>query len=133
MFVELFGNALWFKYPDISRDAHLTIRLHRTLRVPDDGNKYPLPPQLGVFPLALVDDFPDEMPEAWLKHGGILLPMYQSEAVWLEFEAKTTSFAVKVGTGKINALTGRSWSDDLRENPQDYLTVPPQRWLDGYC
>lgn len=131
--VELFGDALWFRFPGVDKDAHLTVRFHRTLRVPDDGKKYPLPPRLGFFPLSVVDDFPNKLPEAWLRHGGILFPMYQSEALWLEFEATGAAFAVKVAAGKINALTSQSWVNELNGSPQDYMAVPPQRWLDGYC
>src|SRR5262249_9140517 len=42
-------------------------------------------------------------------------------------------FAIKVAAGKINAVTGQPWSDGLHHNPQDYMVVPPQPWLDGYC
>jgi hypothetical protein len=33
--------------------------------------------------------------------------------------------------GKICALTGRPWSEDLHAHPQDYMVSPPQPWLDG--
>jgi hypothetical protein len=39
----------------------------------------------------------------------------------------------KVATGKINAVTGEGWTAGLNRNPQDYLIVPEQPWLDGYC
>ena len=41
--------------------------------------------------------------------------------------------AVKVAAGKVNAVTGEPWSDGLTERPQDYLVVPDQPWLDGFC
>jgi len=55
--------------------------------------------------------------------------------------------AVKIGTGKINAISGETWCKGLRrqadnartwQNPdyagdQDYLVIPEQPWLDGYC
>jgi hypothetical protein len=60
--------------------------------------------------------------------------MYQSEAMWLHFGSPTGyPFAVKVATGKINAVSGEPWRDGLNRNPQDYLPVPEQPWLDGYC
>jgi hypothetical protein len=63
-----------------------------------------------------------------------MLPMYQSEALWLNFSTRSRyPFAVKVATGKINAVTGEAWSEGLHERPQDYLVVPDQPWLDGYC
>jgi hypothetical protein len=42
-------------------------------------------------------------------------------------------FAVKIATGKINALTGDQWNGNLCGNLQDYLVAPEQPWLDGYC
>ncbi len=138
--IELKSDRLVVSFSELSRDAVLTIDFQRTLRIPDDGKDYPLPPGLESFPLRHIDDHADRVPAAWLKRGGVLLPMYQSEALWLNFRAqhvpdRETSypFAVKVATGKINAATGESWRDGLSRNPQDYLVVPTQPWLDGYC
>src|SRR5512134_3415450 len=130
--IELRKDTLVFSFPEVHRDARLRIELQRTLRIPDDGRTYPLPPGLGRFPLRHVDDFAERVPRKWLAHGGALLPMYQSEAMWLNFDAEYP-FAVKVATGKINAATGDPWSDGLHRRPQDYLSVPTQPWLDGYC
>ncbi|MFA5646607.1 MAG: hypothetical protein WDA18_09720 [Candidatus Ratteibacteria bacterium] len=41
-------------------------------------------------------------------------------------------FAVKISTGKINAVTGEVDTTGLK-TPQNYLIVPKQPWLDGYC
>ena len=65
--------------------------------------------------------------------------MYQAEALWLNFEADSGDyehpypFAVKVATGKVSAITGEPWREALNQDPQDYLVVPEQPWLDGYC
>ncbi len=66
-------------------------------------------------------------------HGVLLpfLPMYQSEAMWINFGGRYP-MAVKVAAGKINALTGEPWTEGLCEDPQDYLVVPDQPWLDGF-
>jgi hypothetical protein len=87
-----------------------------------------------------IDDFARRIPAEWLKRGGLLLPMWQSEALWLSFRSPYLSereieypFAVKVATGKVNAITGETWRHGLSRNPQDYLVVPGQPWLDGYC
>ncbi|MGH8574690.1 MAG: hypothetical protein ACREX8_19285 [Gammaproteobacteria bacterium] len=45
---------------------HLAVRFERTLRIPDDGRPYPLPPNLGSFPLRRVADYADRVPDAWL-------------------------------------------------------------------
>ena len=112
--------------------ATLTIGLQRTLRIPDDGMIYPLPAGLGSFPLRSVDDYADTVPETWTKRGGVVMPMYQSEALWIRFRSRYP-FAVKIGAGKINAVSGESWKSDLQGDPQDYVVVPGQRWLDGFA
>lgn len=41
-------------------------------------------------------------------------------------------FAIKVAAGKINAVSGELWTNGLNQDPQDYMVVPGQPWLDGY-
>lgn len=138
--IELKDDSLVFSFPEAHPEAKLRIKFMRTLRIPDDGKGYPLPPGLGRFPLRHVDDHAENVPPLWLEHGGVMLPMCQSEALWLNFESAYLElhgsgfpFAVKVATGKIDALTGKPWRDSLHNEAQDYLIVPEQPWLDGYC
>ena len=42
-------------------------------------------------------------------------------------------FVLKVAAGKINAVTGDQWTDGIHCEPQDYVVIPEQPWLDGYC
>ena len=136
MALELQRESLIFAFPEVHPDAKLNITFMRTLRIPDDGKTYPLPPGLGNFPVRHVDDFADRIPAQWKDHGGVMLPMYQSEAMWLHFTVSNAGyqgpypFAIKVATGKRSALTGEDWSPTLRE--KDYCVAPKQRWLDGY-
>jgi hypothetical protein len=130
--IELRKDRLVFRFPDVHKDAELTIDFQRTLRIPDDGQDYPLPAGLGPFPLRHVDDFADGVPDSWLEHGGVMLPMYQSEAMWLNFSGGYP-VAVKVAAGKINAVSGETWLDGLHRDPQDYVVASRQPWLDGYC
>ncbi len=130
--IELKHDELSFRFPEVHPHAKLSLNLQRTLRIPDDGDDYPLPPGLGAFPLRHVDDFAARLPELWKKHGGVMLPMYQSEALWVNLHGRYP-FAVKVATGKINALTGERWTDGIHRDPQDYMVTPDQPWLDGYC
>lgn len=110
----------------------VTIEFQRTTRIPDDGKKYPLPAGLGLFPLRAVDDFIGTIPESWEKRGGVLMPMYQSEALWIGFSSRYP-FAVKIGAGKINAVSGETWSTNLQQEPQNYVVLPEQPWLDGFA
>lgn len=108
------------------------LTFHRTLRIPDDGRAYPLPAGLGLFPVLRVADYRDRIPAAWGWDDGVFIPMYQREAVWLGFAAAPWKpNAVKVGAGRVNAVTGAAWDEGLRADPQDYLVCPPQPWLDG--
>ncbi len=138
--IELRDDSLSFSFPDVHKDARLTIHFHRTLRIPDDGRDWPLPPGIGSFPLRKVDDFAELAPKPWLAHGGVMLPMYQAEAMWLSFDSDDIAghdvpypFAIQIAAGKINAASGEPWSDTLVAEPQSYLVVPEQPWLDGFC
>src|SRR5215212_11904918 len=108
------------------------VSFHRTLRVPDDGQSYPLPPGLGRLPIHRVADFPSADPGLSPDGDGVFVPLYQREALWIGFDAAAWKpNAVKIGVGGVNAVTGTAWDDRLRANPQDYLVSPPQVWLDG--
>ncbi len=137
--IELKHDSLVFTFPEVHPEARLTVNFQRTLRIPDDGSDYPLPPGLGSFPIRHVDDNHDRVPETWLQHGGVMLPMYQSEAMWLNFSTSyiedqaSYPFAIKIATGKRNAVSGGPWAEDLHRKPQDYVVAPKQPWLDGYC
>jgi hypothetical protein len=115
------------------RIGDLAIAFHRTLRIPDDGRRYPLPPSLGHFPVCRVADYAHRVPRSWLEHGGVFLPMYQREAMWLSFNPikHWRPQAVKVAVGMVNAISGEPWSQAIGPGEQDYLVCPPQPWLDG--
>lgn len=137
--IELQGNRLTFSFPEVHAAARLSIDFQRTLRIPDDGEAYPLPPGLGRFPLEHVDDHASSVPRAWLRRGGVMLPMFQAEAMWLNFDSDFVRghdaqypFAIKVATGKQCAVSGKDWTDGLQRDPQNYMVVPEQPWLDGY-
>jgi hypothetical protein len=135
--LELVNNTLVFRFPEVHPDAVLTVILHRTLRIPDDGKEYPLPPSLGSFPCVHIDDYKTRVPEKWVGRGGVMIPMYQSEALWFSLNPGHCAergvqypFAIKCATGKVSAITGKEWSKKLRAD--DYMVAPGQPWLDGY-
>lgn len=106
-----------------------TVTFKRTLRIPETG-LHPLPPSLGSFPLRRVQDYPDRVPVEWLAHGGIMLPVYQREAMWLSFGSGEPA-ALQIGIGKVCAVSGEGWADRLAHDPQNYVGLPEQPWLDG--
>lgn len=108
----------------------VAVRFIRTLRLPESGT-HPLPPGLGEFPVRRVADHPDTVPEAWRARGGVMLPVYLREAMWLSFGGTTEPAALQVGVGKVCAVSGKPWSDRLSRKPQNYVVLPRQPWLDG--
>jgi len=112
--------------------GRFAVSFQRTLRIPDDGRTYPLPPGLGVFPIYKVEDYSDRVPPLWREQGGAFIPMYQREALWLGFDAATWKpNAVQIAVGRINAISGAEYGERLRANPQNYIVCPDQPWLDG--
>jgi len=137
--LKLQENVLTFDFPEVHPEAKIQIIFQRTFRIPDDGKEYPLPPGLGKFPVKLVDDCKDRVPAEWAEHGGVMLPMYQAEAMWVQFlparvrrkGARQYPFAIRVAAGKVNAVSGEEWKKKLKKG--DYMVAPPQKWLDGFC
>jgi hypothetical protein len=108
-----------------------SVSFQRTLRIPDDGREYPLPPGLGTFPIHRAADFP-KTPAVWRESGDAFIPMYQREAMWLGFDAESWKpNAVQIGVGNINAVSGEAWAEGLSAKPQNYVVCPAQPWLDG--
>ncbi|MGW0289154.1 hypothetical protein [Streptomyces tuirus] len=108
----------------------VAVRFIRTLRLPESGT-HPLPPGLGEFPVRRVADYADRVPEAWRARGGVMLPVYLREAMWLSFAGTSEPAALQVGVGKVCAVSGRPWSDRPGRDPQNYVVIPRQPWLDG--
>ena len=138
--ITLEDNRLSFSFPEVHDNANCSIEFQRTLRIPDDDKDYPLPPGLGYFPLRHLDDYAPRLPDEWLRRGGVIAPMHQAEAMWINFKSRynywseqSYPFAVKIATGKICAITGKTWVNKLNSDPQDYVVLPKQPWLDGYC
>jgi hypothetical protein len=138
--VELKHDRLEFSFPEVHPNAAMGVAFQRTLRIPDDGSDYPLPPGLGAFPLSHVDDVAAKVPAAWIEHGGVMLPMYQADAMWLNFQTRYDDerncdypCAIMIAAGKINAVSGSPWTNQLGRDPQNYLVAPDQPWLDGFC
>ncbi len=132
--IQIRHENLRFSFPEIHEDAVFDIDFQRTLRIPDDDTVHSLPPGLGRFPLRNIDRFPKTAPAAWLERGGAMLPMFQSEALWLNFHAHAGyPCLVMIAAGGINAVTGETHTGKPFPDPQNYIVAPTQPWLDGYC
>ncbi|MBE9008650.1 hypothetical protein IQ250_00270 [Pseudanabaenaceae cyanobacterium LEGE 13415] len=109
-----------------------SVSFQRTLRIPEDGNVYPLPPGLGAFPIHSVVDYWDRVPPTWRSQNSYFISMYQREALWLGFDgAMWKPNAVKIAIGKVDAISGQAWDEALHSQPQNYIVCPNQPWLDG--
>jgi hypothetical protein len=116
----------------ISVGRFFSVDFQRTVRLPDDGRKYLLPPGLGSFPLRCVSEFAGRVPATWLERGGFLLPMHRHEALWLSFGCPFWHpVAVRVEVGGVCALTGAHRVGGLSASPQNYMVAGDQPWLDG--
>jgi len=103
--ITLEQQKLVIRFPDIHKDAMARITFQRTLRIPDDGSDYPLPPGMGEFPLHHIDDYRSKLPAGWARHGGVFMPMYQSEALWLNFDGGYHDYPIAI-QGNNPGLTG---------------------------
>jgi len=133
--ITLEGQQLLIRFPEVHKLAVARISFQRTLRIPDDGKDYPLPPGMGNFPLHHVEDYAEKVPGKWARHGGVFMPMYQSEALWLSFDSAYHDYpiALQIAAGKINAVNGEAWQEDMQFEPQGYVVSNQQPWLDGFC
>jgi hypothetical protein len=114
----------------LARD--INVEFQRTLRIPDDGREYPLPPGLGAFPVFAGRSLP-RVPRQWRGENVFVIPIHQREAMWLSFHAPWWKpHALKVGIGRVDAISGAPYdSCRLNVQPQDYVVIPDQPWLDG--
>jgi len=120
------------EHDSIHIGERFSVSFLRTLRIPDDGKPYPLPPGLGRFPLFKVEEYFTNAPDLWCTRGDVFLPMYQREALWLGFHAAAWKpNAAKISVGGVNAISGESDEKELHREPQNYVVCPPQPWLDG--
>lgn len=120
----------------------LRISFRRTIRVPDNKELSKLPPDLGGFQLHKVQDYTERLPRNLVEKGGVFFPMYQREAMWIDFKANVP-FMIKIYCGGVNVVSGEHASEGTETKQrraklleqgkpiQDYVVVPEQRWLDG--
>jgi hypothetical protein len=135
--IVLQDDNLVFRFPDVHEHAEAGMEFQRTLRIPDDGKTYPLPPGLGALPVRHVEDYEARVPADWCDRAGVMMPLYQAEAMWISFGGGRRfggyPCAIKIAAGKINAISGKPWRPQLDASERDYIVVPEQPWLDGFC
>lgn len=84
-----------------------SVSFERTTRIPDDNKLHHLPSSLGRYQLFSVEKYSKHLPKNVAKAGGVFFSMWQREAMWLNFDAGTRKYAVRVFVGRVNAITGQ--------------------------
>jgi len=108
--VELLGEStLLFRFPEIHREVSCNIDFERTLRLPEQPKRrHPLP-GAGLLPLRPVDTFANRLPDSVITRRGVVMPMWQADALWLGFWQWNGNphyvFAIKVQQSGIDAVT----------------------------
>lgn len=104
----------------------------RTSRIKVDDNSHALPPHLGAYSEFKVADY--FCPEEW-SNDGIFIPVKEGDPLWFDFGGNDEC-AILCAVQRINPVTGEpaDLESGLSKDPaQNYLTMPTQRWLDGYA
>lgn len=136
--IEVRSDDLILNFSNVHPDARFTISFKRTLRLPDNVNLPCVPPTWGQFQLASLDDYKGMIPSSWGEHGGIMLTMYQSDAMYLNFSgyrdkkrASPYPFVIKILSCDINRIIGQNNQSEIQSPPKDFLYYPIQSWLNG--
>ncbi|KAM6514249.1 hypothetical protein FALCPG4_015405 [Fusarium falciforme] len=120
--------------------AQLEITFNRTLRLPEDGKIHNQPSGVGHIPVTNIACIAEKLRNSgnaslrdMARKGGVFFPMYQREAMFMSFKATKDSFAVRPFVGGVNAVSGLPWNAPQfqRLPKQDYVSVPPQEFVDG--
>jgi len=115
----------------------LKISFWRTVRLPENGKKYDLPAGFGRFPLLYAKPFKNILEEIGIRDADIIMPMYDREAMYMQFEVcafdfsnPQRAFAIRPYVGGINAISGKpmlskqAGVDRARESTSNETTQP---------
>lgn len=80
--------------------------LGRLLVVDRKGEALRHLPGFGRFPLRHVDDYASTVPAEWMEQGGVLMPMYQSEALWISFNCAMVRDGIRKKRRRASGWTG---------------------------
>lgn len=108
----------------------VSISFIRILRISEDGLSA-LPPGFAPFPLRPVDVDDARLPDHIRQRGGVMLPIYDHEAMWLSVSASSPA-VLQVGSGGTCAVNGGELTEELSRDPQNYVVIPKQPWLDAF-
>lgn len=122
-------QGLCFHFPDVHPKALCHINFHLADK-PDPSPVRALMEDHRV-PLFHLEEYAGQLPETWVKRGGLLAPVRSGQALRVSLSGNYP-FAIKIATGKVNAVTGEAWTDQLNFEKQDYLISSQQGSLSGF-
>lgn len=135
--IEFNINSVASSQPSVEDNVGFHVSFERTPRMPDDNKIHQLPGSLGTYDIFSVEAYADRLPAKIRNSGGVFFPMWQREAMWLNFHAKSHMCVVRVFIGHVNVVSGLTMEETcdkkLDEGEQDYIVLPDQQWLDGIC
>jgi len=133
--------------------VRLAISFMRTLRIPDTDELQMTPSAMGRFPLFNAAQFASTLPPSMVQKGGLFLPMYQREAMFMLFECESDhgtkndphfvkthhwdcresenpeALAMRVYIGGVNVLTGKPAPSPERLGKAQEAEPPQQDYL----
>ena len=122
-------DGLCIHFPDVHAEA----RCHISFHLDDHPEPSTLQSLFGNdrVPLFHIDDYTQDLPDAWVKRGGLIAPVRSGQKLRIKLSGNYP-FAIKIATGKVNAITGEPWSDHLNFDQQDYLLSSRQSTFSGF-
>ncbi|KAG9003964.1 hypothetical protein FRB93_010549 [Tulasnella sp. JGI-2019a] len=84
----------------------MQLEFRRTFRNPNDGIIYPLLALVGTFPLYTVARY--DLPAEVKAVGGLMIAMYQSEALWFSFGPSKRPVAARIFSRGVNIISGNA-------------------------
>ncbi len=58
------------------------------------------------------------------------MPLAESDAPWIWFSSPYR-FAIKIGFGHVDVLSGAPWTSGLQRQPQNYFVIPDPSFEEG--
>lgn len=108
---------------------YVSVRKTNIIKV--DENVHQLPPDLGPIQEYKVSDY--YCPDEW-SNDGVFIKVEEGQPMWFDFRSNPEC-ALLCSIQRLNPITGEpsDIESGLTKNPkQNYMSLPRQRWLDGY-
>ncbi len=106
-------------------------KVKKTKTIQVNENTHNLPPDCGDFAEYKVADY--HCPDEWSKDG-VFIPVKEGDPMWFDFRGNDEC-AIIVSVQRLNPVTNKPADLEIglsKEDVQNYLSMPKQKWIDGY-